>query len=237
MKLRVSSGEKPLWSQLYDILEERILNGFYPVGTNLPTEISLMDEFEVSRITVRQAMDKLLGAGLITRKRGKGTIVLERKDKVETNYVSSLNGIDEKNNNTDRRVISVSYELPSVEAAYFFGTNKNIKCIKLVRGIYVDNELVSIQETYLNPGLPLDPEMDFNTSMYKVMEENNCKITKIKEKISASVITAKEKKLFNITKNEAIITRVRNGFAGDIPAEYTFSRYLATGYELLVELL
>lgn len=47
MKLKVNNGEKPLWSQLYDILEERILNGFYSVGSNLPTEMNLMDEFGV----------------------------------------------------------------------------------------------------------------------------------------------------------------------------------------------
>ena len=48
MKLKVNNGEKPLWSQLYDILEERILNGFYSVGSNLPTEMNLIPSLAVS---------------------------------------------------------------------------------------------------------------------------------------------------------------------------------------------
>ena len=54
MKLSFQSGQKPLWSQLYDILESRILNGEYKEGEVLPSEMSLMEEFGVSRVTVRQ---------------------------------------------------------------------------------------------------------------------------------------------------------------------------------------
>ncbi|UTY39772.1 GntR family transcriptional regulator [Allocoprobacillus halotolerans] len=79
MKLQSQSGEKPLWSQLYDVLESRILNGVYKEGEVLPSEMSLMEEFGVSRVTVRQAMDKLIHSKLISRKRGKGTIVLKKK--------------------------------------------------------------------------------------------------------------------------------------------------------------
>lgn len=63
MKLSYQSGQKPLWSQLYDILESRILNGEYKEGDVLPSEMALMEEFNVSRITVRQAMDKFAGTG------------------------------------------------------------------------------------------------------------------------------------------------------------------------------
>lgn len=49
MKLSFQSGQKPLWSQLYDILESRILNGDYQEGEVLPSEMALMEEFEVSR--------------------------------------------------------------------------------------------------------------------------------------------------------------------------------------------
>lgn len=236
MKLKSSVGEKPLWSQLYDILEERILNGEYPVGSNLPAEVVLMEEFGVSRITVRQAMDKLLESKFIARKRGKGTIVLERNNKIETSFVSSFNGIHEKNNDTDRRVISVTIVAAPVEVAYYFGLNKNEKILQLTRGIYVDNKLVSIQETYLNPQLPIDEKLDYSGSLYKLLEIKGYKITGVIEEISASIISAKEKKLFNISKNEAIMTRIRKSNSNSFPIEYTYSRYLSNGYELIIEL-
>ena len=46
MKLSFQSGQKPLWSQLYDILESRILNGDYKEGEVLPSEMALMEEFD-----------------------------------------------------------------------------------------------------------------------------------------------------------------------------------------------
>ena len=42
MKLQFQSGEKPLWSQLYDILEARIMNGEYREGDILPSEKALI---------------------------------------------------------------------------------------------------------------------------------------------------------------------------------------------------
>ncbi len=236
MKLKVNNGEKPLWSQLYDILEERILNGFYSVGSNLPTEMNLMDEFGVSRITVRQAMDKLIAAGLIARKRGKGTVVLEKRDKVETSFISSFNGIHEKHNDTDRRILFLGYTLPPIEVAYYFDISQNRKLLKLKRGIYVDDQLVSIQETYLNPEMPLTDKMNFSGSLYQLLESHGYKITRVKENITAAMITAQEKKEFDITKNEVVMTRIRRGFSKNFSAEFTYSRYLAKGYELIIEL-
>ena len=48
MKLSYQVGQKPLWSQLYDILEMRILSGEYKEGDTLPSEVAIMQEFDVS---------------------------------------------------------------------------------------------------------------------------------------------------------------------------------------------
>ena len=88
MQLVSLPGDKPLWSQIAQILSERIANGTYPVGSTMPGEMALMEEFGVSRITVRQALDKLVSRGLIERRRGKGTLVLEPQDLIETHLHS-----------------------------------------------------------------------------------------------------------------------------------------------------
>ncbi|MCI9147464.1 MAG: GntR family transcriptional regulator [Hungatella sp.] len=236
MKLQFQSGEKPLWSQLYDILEARIMNGEYREGDILPSEKALMDEFEISRITVRQAMDRLINAKLICRKRGKGTIVLKKEDMVATSFVSSFNGVEEKNNAKDRRVISVEYVTPTIEAAYFFGISVNKPVLKLTRQTYVDESIVTHYETYINPIVPVDDQTDFGGSMYEKLEQAGFPITKVKEKITASIITGKEKELFKINKTEAIMNRIRMGSSDDTPIEYTYSKYVAKGYELVIDL-
>lgn len=64
-----------IWRQLKTLLRDRI-NTMRP-GEQLPTEVQLCDEFGVSRITVRQALDSLVGDGLLVRTAGRGTFVAE----------------------------------------------------------------------------------------------------------------------------------------------------------------
>ena len=236
MKLSYQSGEKPLWSQLYDILESRILNGEYQEGEVLPSEMALMEEFEVSRVTVRQAMDKLINAKLISRKRGKGTIVLKRENTVATSFQSSFNGVEEKNNANDRRVISLEYTTPPIDVAYFFGVSVNQSVLKLTRQTYVDGKPVTHYESYINPIVSVDDQTDFSGSMYAKLEEAGFPITHVKEKLTASLMNSKEKEMFKLTKNGALMNRIRMGYSEETPIEYTYSKYVANGYELVIDL-
>jgi len=64
------------YQQLAQELGHEIETGAYPVGSLMPTEIELCDRFKVSRYTVREAMRLLRAQGLVTRRRGAGTVVL-----------------------------------------------------------------------------------------------------------------------------------------------------------------
>ncbi len=75
------SSRIPLYYQLENVLREKITSGTYGDGEQLPTEIELIEEYGVSRITVRQALAALAEDGLIDRKQGRGTYIAERKSK------------------------------------------------------------------------------------------------------------------------------------------------------------
>ncbi|MCY7376536.1 MAG: GntR family transcriptional regulator [Pyrinomonadaceae bacterium] len=75
------SSRIPLYYQLENVLREKITSGSYADGEKLPTEIELIEEYGVSRITVRQALAALAEDGLIDRKQGRGTYIAERKSK------------------------------------------------------------------------------------------------------------------------------------------------------------
>ena len=65
----------PLYAQLAEALRERIQRGEYAPGQQLPTERDLMGVYQVSRNTVRQAIELLIKEGLILRRHGFGTYV------------------------------------------------------------------------------------------------------------------------------------------------------------------
>ncbi len=66
----------PLYQQIVAILTSRISGGEWAVGARLPGEHELSEEFGVSRITAKRALDELAAAGLVKRERGRGTRVL-----------------------------------------------------------------------------------------------------------------------------------------------------------------
>ena len=73
----------PLYYQLETILRNKITSGDYSPARPLPSEDALAEEYEVSRITVRQALSSLEQDGLVIRQRGKGTFVSENTHTLE----------------------------------------------------------------------------------------------------------------------------------------------------------
>jgi GntR family transcriptional regulator len=65
----------PRYAQLADVFRRRIARNVWPPGTKLPTLEALMSEFDVARVTVRQAMELLARDGLVSAERGRGTFV------------------------------------------------------------------------------------------------------------------------------------------------------------------
>ncbi|OGO12137.1 MAG: hypothetical protein A2Y53_02115 [Chloroflexi bacterium RBG_16_47_49] len=67
--------QSPLVNQVMEILSSRISKKIYPINNRLPSEIELAKELEVSRATIRRAMDLLVERGLIYRRHGIGSFV------------------------------------------------------------------------------------------------------------------------------------------------------------------
>lgn len=75
MAKRVVVRRESLSKQVSDRLEEMISSGVYAVGEKIPPEPELVDMFQVSRNTVREAIQSLTWAGLLSVKQGDGTYV------------------------------------------------------------------------------------------------------------------------------------------------------------------
>jgi len=69
----------PMYLQVKEEIKERILSNMYPVGENIPTESDLVEEFGVSKITVRRALTELAQEGFLLKQSGRGTRVISNK--------------------------------------------------------------------------------------------------------------------------------------------------------------
>ena len=80
----------PYYVQLEEILKEKITSGEWRPGDKLPSEPELCEIYGVSRTVVRQALQEMEYAGLISRKKGVGTFIAAPK--IEESLVQKLTG-------------------------------------------------------------------------------------------------------------------------------------------------
>jgi GntR family transcriptional regulator len=66
----------PLYHKVYLLLRQRLLDGAYGTDEPLPGEHALAQEYGVSRLTIRRALDALAADGLVARRQGRGTFAL-----------------------------------------------------------------------------------------------------------------------------------------------------------------
>ena len=71
----LDNAQAPLYVQLADLFRQRIVKGVWKTGDKLPSLEQLGAEFEVARVTVRQAVERLTRDGLLSPQRGRGTFV------------------------------------------------------------------------------------------------------------------------------------------------------------------
>lgn len=236
MSLDFSNGAKPLWSQLYNIIQEKIEKEEYKIGDSLPAEMQMIEQYGVSRITIRQALDKLMKDGYIDRKRGKGTIVIRQKEEVATVMRSSFTQLEEVGDKAQKKLLDVRVIPAPKEVADFFKITEGDNVLVMKRVIEVEGKIVTLFYNYISPIVPVTVKDNFNGSLYKLLESKGYKITSGKEEISAAISDKDDKIIFGLKESKAILKRKKFGFANGLPVELTYSRYLAEGYLITIEL-
>jgi GntR family transcriptional regulator len=74
--------------QINQIIRSRIQQGIYPAGSRLPSESTLAKEFNVSRTSIRIAMDSLVNEGVVIRRHGDGTFINKRSLQFRTQLMN-----------------------------------------------------------------------------------------------------------------------------------------------------
>ena len=125
----------PLYYQLASILREHIVSGKYLAGDRLPTEEALARDYDVSRITIRQALGDLEKEGFIKREAGRGTFVADRRTFSNTfRMEGSLEDLISMGQSTTVRVLSLTTIKASASEADFLRLNLGdplVRCTRL----------------------------------------------------------------------------------------------------------
>lgn len=149
----MSTKKKPKYETIADEIRKRIIEHVYPLEHALPDEIHLAQEFGVSRMTMKRALEILVMEGLIYRKRGKGTFILQssfQKDRInviskETRGLTQVIG----DRSLRSEVLNFEVKFPSQEVANHLMIELTEPVYEIRRVRYVDEEPYVIELTYM----------------------------------------------------------------------------------------
>ena len=142
--------DAPLYSRVERVLAGEIAGGALKPGDQLPTEDSLIARFEVSRITVRRAIQNLVGRGLVEIRRGKGTFVAAPRITQEltelTGFVEDMRALGRK---PTARVIGKEIVTANTAVANQLALTKGERVVRIRRVRLADGIPLSFDETWL----------------------------------------------------------------------------------------
>lgn len=148
--MAASSNPIPLYARVEMLLAEKITDGTLPPGTQLPTEDNLIGRFEVSRTTVRKAIQNLANRGLIEIRRGKGTFVTHPKITQEltelTGFVEDMQALG---HNPTARLIGKQVVAASEAVARQLALTTGTLVVRIQRVRLANGLAMSFDETYL----------------------------------------------------------------------------------------
>jgi GntR family transcriptional regulator len=142
----------PYYAQLHALLKSRIAGGEWPPGHQLPSEAELCTLYDVSRITVRQALALLAQEGHVSRGRGKGTFVRDSRltaaPRTVSSFSSELHALGMK---PGSRVLDVRLAKASAALAEEMGVSPGLELVRVTRLRLADDRPIGIQTASL-PG-------------------------------------------------------------------------------------
>jgi GntR family transcriptional regulator len=127
----LDQGPTPLYHQLKNILKSRILSNELKGNQRLPTEAEMCVEYNVSRITVRQALSELMKDGLIYRDRGRGTFVTEGVELKRPELKGSIENLIVAAKGTRTKVLSYREMISPPAIAKIFQLKKAEKVFQM----------------------------------------------------------------------------------------------------------
>lgn len=225
MSLSKANSPMPLYYQLKQILEERIAQGEWSVGEQIPTEAELCKEYDVSRITVRHALSELERDGLIVRRQGVGTFVASPKIEPDlTRFYSFSEEFRKRGMQPRTEVLEFTVSDKEFEVCRTLNQPLESRVYRIVRLRYADDIVMAIEETYLPyqmfPGLT--KELLQERAMYEVMRSDyNIYPTTAEESFGAILLTEEHARWFGLRAGDPGLDIVRKTFSHSTCIEYT----------------
>lgn len=220
-----SENPIPLHIQLRRLIEKKINQGVFK--EKIPSERELMEEYNVSRSTVREAISQLVVDGIVEKRHGKGTFIARKPIHYWLgNLISTTESIENMGMRPGAKLIAHGI----VTVPEKIKTAINLSEAYLIKRLRYANDIpIAIETQYYPPeiGLKLS-ELDIGSgTLYDLLEnELNIKLHDADEVITSQTLSKDDAKLLNLSEKNNTLHLER--FVYDINAkliEYCIADY------------
>lgn len=216
-------NKKILYQEVSDSIKKDVIGGKYPLNSYIPTENELEEMYNVSKITVRKAIQILCNEGYLVKQSGKGTEVISNRPFNILSKASSFTTILEKSGKqVEKNVLSVA------ESDLYSEENfKHDRIIEISRMFNISHEPAILFKHYISVPKHTDLEViqQQNFSLYTFMATLGTQISYIDDEFSAEVVSEEITTILELPKDFAL-KRVRKSYdKNNFLVEYTVAYY------------
>lgn len=232
----------PYYYQLKEILFDYVINHHTNVEEPIPTEVDISAHFNISRPTVRQAINELVVDGYLTRKKGKGTFIT--KPKISQSFLQVLDSFNSEMVNKGLRpstkVLGLEVTGCDDQVGRALGIEEGGKVIRLVRLRFANDEPIVHVVTYLpydRCSAILGKNFEFE-SLYAVLREAcGFSLLKAVRNLEATVAGEYDANVLEIERGAPIqYIRSVTYLTDETPIEYSLAKYRGDRSQFTFEL-
>ena len=205
-------------------------------GSPTPSERELVQRFGVARMTVRQALDALVGEGLLERIPGRGTFVA-RPRRNATLVTSFSEEMTRRGLLAESSTLLARREQAGPGVARALGLTEGDAVIHWRRLRRGDGAPVCLEDAYLNEVLlPGFLQSGMRSSLYDALEERGLRPSWAEDSISADQATPEESTLLELGAAGVVLRHSRRAMSEDKVVEVSRSVYRADRFTMWIQL-
>ncbi|MHB1008418.1 MAG: GntR family transcriptional regulator [Propionibacteriaceae bacterium] len=207
------TSEVPLHQQISAALRAAIASGQLRPGSRVENEIDMASRLGLSRPTVRRAMEDLVHSGLVTRRRGSGTVVAPSQVRRQLRLTSLFDDLEAEGRRPTTSVLEFSIAVGSPETTEILGLEPKAGVLTIRRLRYAGGEPLAI----MTNELPADIAPDYSalgaSGLYASLREKGITIAGATQRIGARVATHAEAQLLGEKAGAALLTLERVAYS------------------------
>ncbi|WP_461219583.1 GntR family transcriptional regulator [Lapidilactobacillus salsurivasis] len=231
--------DSPVYIKIHNQLKRDIESGIWKVGDRIPSERALSVQFQVSRMTLRQALQTLVEEGILERRVGAGTFVARQKVQEKMSGTTSFTELMRSQGKfPSSQTISYRTVSPSLSEQERLSLGENDKVVRMERIRLADSLPICFEVATI----PADMVKNFSRaevteSFYATMEQKGGYIIgQAKQTITATLASESIADYLNLKRGDAILRLRQITYLSDgRPFEYVRTQYAGQRFEFFLE--